>query len=101
MAKQPMVTRTITTTIATILCLDIEIGEACNRTVTLPRTSKKEKEILHAAEKALESEPSIHPVHVVNLEVKETLYGMPESVFLAHATEIIKPVKPAAEAENK
>lgn len=98
MAKQPMVTRTITTTTAVILCLDVESGEACNRTVTLPRTYKKDKEILKAAEPMMES--YVHPVHVVDTTVNETLYGMPESTFLMYAQEIHKPVKSATDAEN-
>lgn len=96
MAKESMITRTIVTTDATILCLDVDSGEPCNRTVTLPRTYSKEKDILRKAEKALANEPSVHPVHVVDVKVKETLYGMPESEFLAHAKVITRPTKKEA-----
>lgn len=90
MAKESMVTRTITTTIATILCLDIESGEACNRTVTLPRTYKKDADILKMAAKVMADEPNVHPVHVVDIVVTEELYGMPESKFIANAERVTR-----------
>ena len=46
MAKESMITRTIKTTTTDILCLDVDSGEACNRSFVLPRVPKKEKEIL-------------------------------------------------------
>ena len=86
MAKESMVTRTIVTTDAEILCLDIESGEACNRSITLPRTYKKDKEILKLAERIItETEPNVHPVHVVHTTIKNTLYGMSEVTFLKYA----------------
>lgn len=86
MAKESMVTRTIVTTDAEILCLDIESGEACNKSITLPRTFKKDKEILKLAERIIaETEPNVHPVHVVHTTIKKTLYGMTEATFLKYA----------------
>lgn len=94
MAKESMITRTIRSTTATVLCLDIDSGEACNRSFTIPRQPKKEKEILQFAAKELAAtEPSVHPVHVVETLVSEDLYGMPESKFLANAEKITRPVK--------
>lgn len=94
MAKESMITRTIKTTTADILCLDVDSGEACNRSFVLPRVPKKEKEILaFAAEILAVDEPSVHPVHVVNTEVNEKLYGMPESTFLKYAEEIHRNTK--------
>ena len=86
MAKPRMITRTISTTVADILCLDIETGEACNRSFTFPGQFKKDSEILKAAAKILEAnEPTVHAVHVVNIAKLETLYGMTEADFLANA----------------
>ena len=48
MARQPMVTRTIITTKVNVMCLDVEHGEPCNRTITIPRTYKDEKALLIA-----------------------------------------------------
>lgn len=94
MAKESMITRTIKTTLANVLCLDIESGEACNRSFLIPREPKKEKEILKFAEAQLAaSEPAVHAVHVVDCQVKEELYGMTESKFLANAEKISRPAK--------
>lgn len=94
MAKESMITRTIKTTLANVLCLDIESGEACNRSFLIPREPKKEKEILAFAAKELAvDEPNVHAVHVVDCQVMEELYGMPESKFLANAEKISRPVK--------
>ena len=40
MARIPMVTRTIQTTTANVLCLNIKEGEPFNKEVVLPRTYK-------------------------------------------------------------
>lgn len=90
MAKAPMVTRTIKTTTAIVLCLDIDSGEPCNRSFTLPREQKNEKQILKAVAPMLKDEPNIKPVHVVETITNEQLYGMPETEFLSHASPITK-----------
>ena len=102
MAKPRMITRTISTTVADVLCLDIETGEACNRSFTFPGVFKKDSEILKAAAKNLEStEPNVHAVHVVGVAKLDTLYGMTEADFIANA--IIMPGKDkhtSTEADN-
>lgn len=96
MAKPRMITRTISTTVADVLCLDIETGEACNRSFTFPSVFKKDSEILKAAAKRLEAtEPNVHAVHVVGIAKLETLYGMTEADFLAHAMIMPAKEKPA------
>lgn len=90
MAKVPMVTRTIKTTTATVLCLDIDSGEPYNLAFALPREQKNEKQILKAIAPMLKDEPTIKPVHVVDTVVNEQLYGMSETDFLAHAVPITK-----------
>ena len=84
MARQPQVTRTIQTTQANVLCLDINKGEPFNQTVVLPRTYKDEKHMLKAAEKAINSD-TVKAVHIVDSTVKETLYGMSEQDFITFA----------------
>lgn len=94
MAKESMITRTIKTTLANVLCLDIESGEACKRSFLIPREPKKEKEILAFVAKELAtSEPTVHAVHVVDCQLMTELYGMSESKFLANAEKISRPVK--------
>lgn len=84
MARIPMVTRTITTTKAIVMCLDIESGEPCNKSVVVPRTYKDDEALLKKVKEVLETE-TLKPVHIVRKEEIETLYGMEEQVFIEHA----------------
>lgn len=84
MARTPMITRTITTTLANVLCLNIVEGEPFNQVVTLPRTYKDEKSLMKQVELAINTD-SVKAVHVVDTMVQETLYGMPEADFIAAA----------------
>lgn len=84
MARIPMVTRTITTTKANVMCLDIESGEPCNKSVVVPRTYKDDETLLKKVKEVLETE-TLKPVHIVDKEEIETLYGMTEQVFIEHA----------------
>ena len=84
MARTPMVTRTIVTTKATIMCLDVEAGEPFNKEVTLPRTYKDEKALLKKVRPLVETE-TVKAVHVVDTEEVETLYGMTEQEFIENA----------------
>jgi hypothetical protein len=73
------------TTKANVLCLNIIEGEPFNEVVTLPRTYKDEKHLQKAVETAINTD-TIKAVHIVATEVEETLYGMTEQDFIAHAT---------------
>lgn len=84
--RTPMVTRTICTTKVTVLCLDLEKAEPYNETFTLPRTYKNEDAILKALEPFFPDKEKVKPVHVVETEVIETLYGMSEQDFINNAT---------------
>lgn len=84
MARTPMVTRTIVTTKATIMCLDVEAEEPFNKEVTLPRTYKDEKALLKKVRPLVETE-TVKAVHVVDTEEVETLYGMTEQEFIENA----------------
>lgn len=95
MARVPMVTRTINTTKVNVMCLDIETGEPCNRYVVVPRTYKDDEKLLKKVKEVLETE-TLKPVHVVDKEEIETLYGMSEQEFIEHA-EVQPPRKPAEE----
>ena len=95
MARVPMVTRTIITTKVNVMCLDIETGEPCNRYVVVPRTYKNDEKLLKKVKEVLETE-TLKPVHIVDKEEIETLYGMSEQEFIEHA-EVQPPRKPAEE----
>lgn len=81
MARIPMVTRTIQTTRANVMCLDIERGEPFNKEVILPRTYKDEKAMLKQVEKVVNT-PMVKAVHIVGHTVEETRYGMTEQQFI-------------------
>lgn len=89
MARVPMVTRTIITTKVNAMCLDIETGEPCNKTVVVPRTYKDDEKLLKKVKEVLETE-TLKPVHIVDKEEIETLYGMKEHDFIEHA-EVLPP----------
>lgn len=85
MARAPQVTRTIQTTHCSVLCMDIENREPCNKDVILPRTYKDENAMLKAVKKVIETD-TLKAVQVVDSCVQETLYGMSEQDFIANAT---------------
>lgn len=96
MAKTPMITRTIQTTEVNVLCMDIKQGEPFNTTVTLPRIYKDNAAMLKAAAAVIDNDDT-KAVHIVASEVKETLYGMKETDFIANAD--ILPARTAKEHE--
>lgn len=84
MARVPMVTRTIVTTKANVMCLNVETAEPFNMVVSVPRTYKDEESLLKAVKNAAETD-NVKCVHVVDSEQVETLYGMTEQEFIEHA----------------
>lgn len=77
------------------MCLDIEIGEPCNKSVVVPRTYKDDEKLLKKVKEVLETE-KLKPVHIVDKEEIETLYGMPEQEFIEHS-EVLPPRTASAE----
>lgn len=98
MAREIMVTRTITTTKANVLCLDVESGEPFNETVEVTRTYKDDEALLKAVKPLIETD-AVKAVHIVDKEVVETLYGMPEQVFIEYA-KVMPPRKQKTETEE-
>lgn len=92
MARQPMVTRTITSTQVTLMCVDTVAGEIINETIILPRTYKDNMAILKAV-KSINLGDTIKVVDVVDTQVKTQLYRMPEEKFVEYA-------EPVNEKEN-
>ena len=84
MARQPQVTRTIVTTNATVLCLDLIKKEPFEKVVKLPRTYKDEKHMMKKIEEIVNSS-EVKAVHVIRTEIEETLYGMSEQKFIETA----------------
>jgi hypothetical protein len=84
MARQPQVTRTITTTKATVLVVNIETGISEEREVSVPRVFTKAKKLREAVE-AVVNVGNERLAHIKSTETVETLYGMSEQDFINHA----------------
>lgn len=89
MAKQKFLTRTMKSTRASILCMDIETAEPMNETIVLAGTFKNENELLKTAKKHLENN-RVKCVAVAASQVETALYKMSEDFFLANAEKVEK-----------
>lgn len=87
MARIPMVTRTITTTDATILCVNPENRQLEEVVLTLPRTYNDNNAIMKYIDKHnLFEGKVVKPVSVVSTTVNAKLYKMTEEKFVEVAT---------------
>lgn len=84
MARQPQVTRTIQTTKAKVLCIDLVSEQPFTQEVVLPRTYKDERSMMKKLKPMLDSE-TVKVVHVQSFVVESTLYGMTEEEFISMA----------------
>lgn len=98
MARKPMVTRTITTTKANVLCMDIQSAEPFNKVITLPRTYKDDKTLMKRVQEVVETD-NIKAVHIVDKEEVETLYGMTEQEFIEKAVVLDPETRKALETD--
>ena len=96
MARVPMVTRTIVSTLATVMAVDLNTGETSNKQCVVARTYKDDEELLKAVKKQYEVAGEIAIVKVIDSERQEALYGMKESDFILHA-ELLPPRSGAEE----
>ena len=87
MARKLYVSRTMKSTKASILCMDIEQAEPMNVTVILPEILKDENVILKAARKAIDTD-TVKAVAVVDFEPEYAMYRMPIEFFLANAEKV-------------
>lgn len=91
MARTPQVTRTILTTKASVLCLDLITQQPVVKEITLPRTYKDEAHLIKVIKAQIDND-AIKAVHIQSAEVVETLYGMTEQKFIELA-DILPPRK--------
>ena len=84
MARAPQVTRTIPTTKATVLVLNIATGIAEERVVSIPREYKNQKKLREAIEAVVNTETE-KLAHIKSTEIVETLYGMSEQKFIQNS----------------
>lgn len=99
MARTPMVTRTINTTKAKVLCLNIATSETLTVEVTAPRTYKNDSDLMKVVKPVIEKQDNIKAVHIVSTEVIECLYGMTEQEFIEKA-KVLPPRKNNEDNEN-
>lgn len=85
MARKPMVTRTIVATEAEVMKVDVTTERTFKEVVTVPRTYKTDADLLKAVKEVAETD-NIKVVHIIQSKKTETLYGMTETEFIAHAT---------------
>ena len=86
MARKPMITRTVTTTKATVLCVNTEAEETVTKVVEVPRTYTDDSKLLKSVKETLDA--TIIPVKVISTETVETLYGMTEQQFIELAEKL-------------
>lgn len=92
MARERMVTRTISTTTIDVLVINIETSEVGTKHFVLGQNMiKDEKTMLSNAQDMLNTETGNtlwKCVAVKNIKEEETLYGMTESDFIKYAKEL-------------
>lgn len=81
-----MVTRTVTTTKATVLCVNTVAEETAIQVVEVPRTYTDDTKLLNAVKESLDA--TVVPVKVISTEIVETLYGMTEQQFIELAEKL-------------
>lgn len=85
MKKEKMITRTIESTKYVIMCVNPEVS-ACYDTEVIFSGSRDDSAAISALNESLRFNGSTHiAVMVKSAETIETLYGMPESIFMEHA----------------
>lgn len=87
MARVPMVTRTVTSTKATVLAVDITTGATYDKDVEVARTYKDNDKLLKAIKETFETAFE-KMVAIKSSEEVETLYGMSEQKFMELAEKL-------------
>lgn len=81
----PMVTRTCITTKCVLMGVDTSAGDVFNATVEIPRAHKDMNKLLKLCKETYGEDDTHKIVSIVSTEELETLYGMTEADFIAHA----------------
>lgn len=87
MARKLYVSRTLKSTRASILCMDIEQAEPMNISVVLPAIYKDAKAILKAARPVIETE-TVKAVSVADWQTEYAMYRMPVEKFIEVAERV-------------
>lgn len=87
MARKPMVTRVIPSTIATVFCVDMLTRVPEDREYVLPRTYKSDSDILKAICDAYDVS-KVKPVEVISTKIVRKRYKQTEAHFIANADDV-------------
>lgn len=85
--RTPMVTRSFKATVVNALFVNVDTKETFEKSFTLPRTFKTEREIEKAVKKTGLFEGNEKLVTILNFEHKTEKYAMSEQDFITHATQ--------------
>lgn len=96
MAREKMVTRTITETIASVMYVNISTASVDYADYRLAGTFDSNEAIMKKLKKDYETE-EIKLVNIVNVDTVENLYGMPEAEFM----KLAKVLPPRTQSENE
>lgn len=91
MARMRMVTRTVNVTNCEVMALTISTASVSTDTLKISGTFDSKDDALKAIKKQYET-ADYKPTAIINMEVSEILYGMPEDKFIELA-EILPPRK--------
>lgn len=101
--KKDMITRTITSTVITVLGLYEDTAEPTNVTVTIGGVITDKEKAMVKAKKVLaadENYKGYHPAMVVSMEKKEELLGVTLEDFIANAIPVERPASQSKEARK-
>lgn len=84
MARIPVVSRTMETTVAKVLVVDVNTQKTQEQEVSLPRTYKNNDVVLKRVRNLLDT-PDVKVVHIIDTTVKRTKYAMSEQKFIENA----------------
>lgn len=98
MARVPMVTRTVTSTKATVLVVDITTGTTFDKEVEVARTYKDSDKLLKVIKSSFETATE-KIVAIKSSEEMETLYGISEQMFIEIAEKL--PPRNTTEMKDK
>lgn len=87
MARKRVITRTIKTDWARVLCLDLVTGKSLVKDIMLPRTYYRKEDYLRRAAQILDSD-RIKACKILDAREESHTYEMTESQFIKYAKQI-------------
>lgn len=86
MKNEKMVTRTISTLYVDAMTLNVETAEVCTYSFTAPLKLKDNPRSILTYLRIHNETDTLKIASIVSTDVRTALMGMPESVFIEHAT---------------